>query len=144
MRNPVQRILNLLGDVVLIPIYPLTKKPVGKGWQLRTRESMKDSRYLRSFIGKNIGVLLGAASGGLCTIDIDNDADVEPFIGKNPRLRETTRTRRVRGCNIWIYVDGDFPRRAKLEISENGAARAFGEWRADGSQTIIYGRAVDK
>ena len=133
--NPVQRILDLLGDVVLIPNYPLSKKPIGKDWQRRTRESMKDALYLRSFDGKNIGVLLGKASGGLCTIDVDRDTDVEPFLANNPRLRDTTCTRRVRGCNYWIYVDGEFPASTKL---------TFGEWRADGNQTVIYGRAIDK
>ena len=102
-------ILKLLGDVVLIPIYPLTKKPAVKNWQRLTRESMRDPNYLRSFAGKNIGVVLGKASGGLCSIDVDIDADVEPFLVKNPRLRDTTRTKRVRGCNFWVYVDGDFP-----------------------------------
>ncbi len=133
--NPVTKILNLLGDVVLIPIYPLTKKPVGQSWQRRTRESMKDRNYLRSFIGKNIGVLLGQASGGLCTIDIDSDADIAPFLAANPRLRDTTRTKRVRGCNVWVRIDGEYPPNRKLP---------FGEWRADGNQTVIYGRAIDK
>ncbi len=96
---------------------------------------MKDPVYLRSFAGRNIGVLLGSASGGLCTIDFDQDADIEPFLENNPRLRDTTRTKRVRGCNFWIFVDGVFPASAKLP---------FGEWRADGNQTVIYGRAIDK
>lgn len=139
-----QMILKLLGDVVLISIHPLTKRPVGKSWQKRTRESMKDSLYLRTLSRGNIGVLLGKASGGLCTIDIDSDADIEPFLVKNPGLQSTTRTKRVRGCNLWIYVDGDFPPSTKLKTVENGAARAFGEWRADGNQTIIYGRAIDR
>ncbi len=96
---------------------------------------MKDRVYLQSFAGKNIGVLLGKASGGLCTIDLDNDTDVEPFLARNPRLRDTTRTKRVRGCNLWVVIDGDFPPSTKLP---------FGEWRADGNQTVIYGRAIDK
>jgi hypothetical protein len=132
--NPVDKIRQLLGDVVLVPIYPLTKKPIGKSWQLRTPESMRDPNYLRSFAGKNIGVVLGMASGGLCTIDFDRDADVEPFLEKNPRLRDTTRTKRVRGCNLWVFIDGDYPPNKTLP---------FGEWRADGNQTVIYGSAID-
>jgi hypothetical protein len=142
--NPVVEILGLLGDVVLIPNYPMTKKPAIKNWQKATRELMKDGDYLQSFNGKNIGVLLGAASGGLCTIDLDNDSDVEPLLAKNPRLRETTRTKRVRGCNFWMYLDGNFPRSTTLQITEKGVARHFGEWRADGNQTLIHGRVIDK
>ncbi len=133
--NPVEEILRLLGDVVLIPVYPLTKKPAVKSWQRLTHDSMRDPIYLRSFAGKNIGVVLGTASGGLCTIDSDKDADVEPFLEKNPRLRDTTRTKRVRGCNLWVFIDGDYPPSKKLP---------FGEWRADGNQTVIYGSAIDK
>jgi hypothetical protein len=138
--NPVAEILALLGDVVLVPVHPLTKKPIGKSWQQRTRESMQDQSYLRSFAGKNIGVLLGRASGGLGTIDIDLDADVEPFLADNPRLRDTTRTKRVRGCNFWIYIDGDYPKSTPLKIGN----RVIGEWRADGNQTLIHGAAIDK
>jgi hypothetical protein len=137
--NPVEKILRLLGDVVLIPIYRLTKNPVGKNWQRRTRESMQDPVYLRSFAGKNIGVVLGKASGGLCTIDFDLDADVEPFLVKNPRLRDTTRTKRVRGCNFWVFIDGNFP--ASTTLTPGG--KKLGEWRADGNQTVIYGSAID-
>ena len=135
LNDAVLRILALLGDVVLVPVRPLTKKPIGTGWQRRTRDSMKDRAYLGSFAGKNIGVLLGKASGGLCTIDIDQDTDVEPFLVRNPRLRDSMRTKRIRGCNIWFFVDGECPLSTRLP---------FGEWRADGNQTVIYGRAIDK
>jgi hypothetical protein len=132
--NPVEKIRRLLGDVVLIPVYPLAKKPIVKSWQRQTSESMQDPVYLRLFKGKNIGVSLGKTSGGLCTIDFDRDADIEPFLKNNPRLRDTTRTKRVRGCNLWIFIDGDYPPNKKLP---------FGEWRADGNQTVIYGSAID-
>jgi hypothetical protein len=138
--NLAVKIRQLLGDVVLIPIYRLTKNPVEKNWQRRTRESMQDPIYLRSFAGKNIGVLLGKASGGLCTIDFDLDADIEPFLENNSRLRDTTRTKRVRGCNFWIFIDGYFP--ASTTLTPGG--KKLGEWRADGNQTVIYGRAIDK
>jgi Bifunctional DNA primase/polymerase, N-terminal len=131
----IRRILNLLGDVVLIPIYPLTKKPIGKGWEQRTHEIMQEAVYLRSFTGNNIGVSLGEVSGGLCTIDFDRDADIESFLVKNPRLRDTMQTKRVRGCNFWIFVDGVYPPNKKLP---------FGEWRADRNQTVIHGRAIDR
>jgi len=133
--DAISKIQAILGEVVLIPIRAGTKRPAVKHWQERTRADMKDPAYLRLFAGKNIGVLLGKASGGLCTIDIDQDPEVEPFLANNPRLRNTTRTKRVRGCNIWIYVDGEYPPNTK---------HPFGEWRADGNQTVIYGRAMNR
>ena len=73
-------------------------------------------------------------------IDFDLDADVEPFLEKNPRLRDTTRTKRVRGCNFWVYIDGEFP--ASTTLTPSG--KKLGEWRADGNQTVIYGSAIDR
>jgi hypothetical protein len=137
--NPVEEILALLGDAVLVPNRRLTKKPIVKDWQKLTLESMSRPDHIRSFIGQNIGVLLGRASGGLCTIDIDNDSDVEHFLEDNPSLRDMMRTKRVRGCNIWLRMEGDYPASTSIKIG----GKAFGEWRADRNQTIIYGAAID-
>ena len=101
---------------------------------------MKDSPYLESLVGMNLGVLLGKPSDRLCTIDLDNDSDVEPFLDANPRLRDTTRTKRVRGCNSWVRIVGDYPPNTVLKVD----GKILGEWRADGNQTIIYGQAIDK
>jgi hypothetical protein len=138
--DTIRQIQKLLGDVVLIPIRPLSKVPVGKGWQKRTQDSMRDENYLRSFDGKNIGVLLGRVSDGLCTIDLDTDDQVEPLLDANPCLRNTLRTKRIRGCNIWIYVEGELPASTKLRAG----GEVIGEWRAGGNQTVIWGQAMDK
>ncbi len=105
---------------------------------------MAEPAYLRLFKSRNIGVLLGAASGGLCTLDLDNDRDVELLLSVNPGLRNTTRTKRVRGCNFWIIVEGSYPPSGPLIIVENGVTRPIGEWRADGNQTLIHGCAIDR
>ena len=137
----IQRIRNLLGPAVLIPIRPLTKKPAKKGWQQLTLDIMRDPRHLAALARGNIGVVLGRASSGLCTIDLDSEAAVEPFLKANPRLRGTTRTKRIRGCNIWVRIDGEYPRNTELKTA---AGKHVGEWRADGNQTIIYGSAIDR
>jgi hypothetical protein len=142
--NPIDEVLALLGDVVLVPNRELTKKPIVKAWQKLTLESMTRPDHIRSFIGQNIGVLLGRASGGLCTIDIDTDSDVEPFLEDNPRLRETTRTKRVRGCNLWMHIEGEYPPTKKLRVTDAAGSRVLGEWRADGGQTLIWGEAIDR
>lgn len=129
----VTRIVDLLGDdVVLIPVITDTKKPAVEKWQSLDITCMSDPEHLRALERGNIGVSLGAASNGLCTVDIDRDDAVEPFLADNPRLRETLITARKRGCNFWVKIEGEYPRSHRLP---------FGEWRADGNQTVICGSA---
>ena len=70
------QILAQLGPCVLLAI-PLGKKgPNTKEWQKLTLTHMTPE-YLASLNGsKNIGVSLGAASQGLCSIDVDNDDEL--------------------------------------------------------------------
>jgi putative DNA primase/helicase len=134
---------DLLGDdVVLLPIKRGNKGPSGKemeGWQNFALARMQEPEYLaRLDHGGNIGVLLGK---GLITIDVDQDTAVEPFLDLNPKLRETLRTRRVRGCNLWLRIKGAYPRSCKLKTR---SGEEIGELRADGNQTVIYGEAIDR
>ena len=128
----------LLGpSAVLLPIPSGEKGPKFKGWQKLTFQDTQARGFkarLRSH--GNLGVLLGAASGGLCSIDIDRDEEVEPFLKLNPDLRASLRTKGERGENIWIRIDGGFPKLTK--ITRNGSP--WGEWRADGGQTVIAGK----
>ena len=83
--SPVASIRALVGrDAVLLPITIGQKGPRFAGWQNTTIQEMDDPAYLRELETGNIGVLLGEASGGLCAIDIDDDALVEPFLEQNP------------------------------------------------------------
>ena len=138
--SKVDELLNLLGsDVVLLPIPRGGKRPVIKGWQSTKLSKMQDPEYLAQLNnGGNIGVLLG---GGLGTIDSDRDRDVEAFLAVNPKLRKTLRTRRVRGCNFWLRIKGDYPKSCKLRTK---TGEDWGEWRADGNQTVVHGEAIDR
>ena len=110
-----------------------------KGWQTFTSARMQDPQYLaRLNHGANIGVLLGH---GRVTIDSDRDENVEPFLRLNPALRETLRSRRKRGCNFWLRIKGGYPKSCKLKTR---SGEQWGEWRADGNQTVIYGEAIDR
>ena len=131
-----------LGNPVLIPITEGTKRPKDQGWQRRTAADMKDPDYVsRLNTGCNLGVVLGQPSAGLCTIDVDDDTLAKLFLATNPLLEGTLRTKRVRGCNFWVRVEGDYPASTKLK-TVNG--EDFGEWRADGNQTVIFGEAIDR
>ncbi len=97
---------------------------------------MSDPAYLAQLRTGNIGVLLGAASGGLGAIDIDDDDEVQPFLALNPRLTSTLRTKGARGAQIWVRLIGEYPKLTKLK-TQDGAD--WGEWRCDGGQSVIHG-----
>jgi len=109
------------------------------GWHTFTPANMQQQEYLaRLNHGGNIGVLLG---NGRVTIDLDRDENVEQFLNLNPTLRETLRSRRKRGCNLWVRIKGAYPKSCKLRTR---SGEEWGEWRADGNQTVIYGEAIDR
>jgi phage/plasmid-associated DNA primase len=137
-QTPVQRIQRLLGEqVVVIWMQRGTKAPKFRGWQKVTVEKMRDADYVANLnSGHNLGVLVGAPSGGVCSIDIDDDACVEPFLALNPQLRGTLFTRGKRGGNFWVKIRGEYPGLGKLETRDG---KAWGEWRGTGSQTVIHG-----
>jgi phage/plasmid-associated DNA primase len=136
--TPVQRIQRLLGEqVVVVWMARGTKAPKFRGWQRQTVEHMRDARYVANLnSGHNLGVLVGAPSGGVCSIDIDDDASVEPFLALNPQLRATLFTRGKRGGNLWVKIRGEYPGPGKIETRDG---KAWGEWRSTGNQTVIHG-----
>ena len=133
-----EHLVSLLGgDVVLVGAPRGVKGPRHPNWQKTDIESMYDPEYVRTLDdGCNIAVLLGAHSSGLCSIDIDNDDDVEPFLGLNPSLAGTLRSRGQRGCNLWARVTGGFP---PTSFIKNADGRKWGEFRSTGACTMIHG-----
>ncbi len=133
----VAELRELLGqDVVLLPIPTGKKGPQLSGWQNTTLDRMNDPAYVAQLRAGNIGVLLGAASGGLCAIDIDDDDEVQPFLALNPRLTSTLRTTGARGAQVWVRLIGEYPKLTKLKTTDGGG---WGEWRCDGGQSVIHG-----
>lgn len=134
----IPHLIGLVGDdVVLLPCKLGQKGSRDEGWQNTRIEMMRDADYLRRLQNApNIGVLLGSASGGLCTIDIDADESIEPFLALNPRLAETLRSRGKRGCNLWVRIKGGFLPSAMIKRQDGSA---WGEWRSDRFCTMIHG-----
>ena len=132
-----EQILEQIGPAVLLSIPRGEKGPRKLRWQKLTLADMTPS-YLASLNhGHNIGVLLGQASNGLCTIDCDDDPALEAFLRCNPQLRESLISRgRLRG-NVRVRILGEYPKAAKLKREDGTAA---GEWRATGNQTVIFGK----
>jgi len=139
--NAVRRVRELVGDkAVLLPVEKGQKRPAISDWQKVTIDRMSDPVYLAQLETGNIGVLLGSASDDLCAIDVDDDAAVEPFLALNPLLRTTLRSRGARGAQFWIKVTDAYPKLTKLKIK---AGADWGEWRADGGQSVIHGTHPD-
>lgn len=90
-------------------------------------EMMQKPSYVKKLDGgNNIAVLTGAASGGLCSIDLDDDNSVESFLSLNPELATTLRSRGKRGCNFW-YAFGAHTRRHQTSSRQTGALGANGD-----------------
>ena len=130
-------LIKLFGNgSVFIHVPSRTKAPADKGWQKTTTAQMLDPVYQARLAAGNIGVLLGEPSGGLSTVDIDSDGEFARFIQLNPILSETLITRGARGGQLWFRMKGDYPPLTKLK---NESGQDYGEWRADGGQSIVHG-----
>jgi hypothetical protein len=142
------RVLNplweLLGDVLFIPEFFQEKGPRLRGWNTLTFDTLPDYWFkaLGDSIneGGNLGVLLGPPSGGVCAVDIDYAAAVEPFLADNPRLRKTlTSTGSGIGAQFWVRMTGDYiPKVRKLTVTET-IAKKFGIKQNSYTQTYDVG-----
>ena len=132
----IEHLRELVDPAVLLP-WPSGSKGNRKKWKHLQLTDMNDNGYLAGLEkAGNIGVALGQVSGGLVTIDLDCDDCVNPLLDANPLLTNTLRTAAERGCNIWLRCTGEYPRSCNLT---DRSGNKVGEWRADGSQTIIVG-----
>ena len=132
-RGPHAEVTLVLGEsAFLVPCAPGTRTPIVT-YRDRPFEAtqMEAYRALFDVSPVNVAVYLGKASGGLCAIDFDRDEDLETFIGVNPKLGPSLRSCAWRGAQIWIRIEGEYPRSCK--------APNF-EWRADGNLSTIHGQ----
>jgi hypothetical protein len=126
-------LMELLGDeAVLVPECYGSKRPRLRGW-LQLRHATLDPYYFKALEasvidGGNLGVLLGKASGNLCTVDLDNAAALEAFLVKNPRMGETLcSTGSGIGAQFWLRIRGYYtPRVLKISVTERLAERYGG------------------
>jgi P4 family phage/plasmid primase-like protien len=137
-RAPVESItVRLGGGVMILALAPKQKKPIVAGWEKLRLPSMADPAYLATLNhGCNLGVSLGAVSGGLCALDFDTDEDADAFLAVNPVLQEAFRTRGARGCQVWVRIRGEFPDSCNVK---DALGRKVAEWRATGRQSVVWG-----
>ena len=142
--NPrVARLRKILGDDVLLLPWPKGSKGTAIRWGHLTAADMDDPKHATKLERGNIGVALGAVSGGLISIDFDDDDLRDAFFAANPALASSLITRGNRGCNVWLRIAGPYPPACKLRRAiktrfEEGDDH-LGEWRSDGNYTIIDG-----
>jgi len=134
-----KHLFDLLGcpHAVLLPIRRGTKAAMVKGWPDLTFDDTQSESYQRLL--KNAGsvaVSLGSPSGGVCSIDFDDEDALGEFLRVNPFLENTLRTTAERGANLWIKLTGDIPPGAKFK---DALGNALGEWRSDRNYTILSG-----
>jgi hypothetical protein len=137
----IDQIYSLIPRAVLLVVKSGEKRPKTKDWQKVTFADTQDGDYQESLRRHlNTGVLLGRASGGLCTIDVDSDEFFRNLIQANletsPEIASLV-TRCKRGAQFWLYIQGDYPFGVKKIKTLDG--RSWGEWRSDGGQSIIRG-----
>ena len=137
----VKELRELLGhDVLLLHCKPRTKKPSGE-WGKLTIADMEKPDYLVKLEHGNIGVALGAKSGHLIALDVDDDKLVEPYLAANPWLKNTLQTHGRRGRVFWLRMAGDYP--AKMVKLKTHTGDDCGEFRTNGCQSIIQGTHPD-
>ena len=129
----------LLGeDAVLLPLQPGTKKCLVKAWQKIKLEDTKVDAYTAKLLTSNIAVSLGSPSKGLISIDFDDEQAAAEFIDANPGLAGSLRTRGVRGCNVWVKIEGEYP--GSTKIMHRDTNKTVGEWRSSGNYTVVHGK----
>jgi P4 family phage/plasmid primase-like protien len=133
--NPLEKIESLLGaNTFFVPCEWGTKKPLVTYTERSFEGTQSDAyRAVLNLPQVNLAVYLGQASGGLCAIDFDADADLDAFLALNPKLAATTRSRGSRGGMLWLRIEGEYPE------SCNPEHKHF-EWRANQRLSTIHGR----
>lgn len=138
-RRIIRSTTRLLGQpVVLVPMHSRAKTPRLRKFQTFTLDLMQNEQFI-ACLGRpncNVAVLLGKASGGLCTFDFDDDQDAELFLELNESFQETLMTTARRGRNLWFFVDGEYP--GSFDVRDDDGHNCV-EFRANGRLTMIYG-----
>jgi hypothetical protein len=103
----VSELRELVGHDVLLLAWPKRSKGTKIKWGHLTVASMTPA-YIKKLERGNIGVALGAKSGNLIALDVDDDTLVAPYLALNPFLNDTLQTRGARGRVFWLRMAGGY------------------------------------
>lgn len=137
--TPVQQAVNDLSrHFAVLPISLTEKKPVDEGGQLIKWKPYQERRptndELRRWFApdRNIAVICGQISGGLCILDIDNVKLADEVSGDIPLRYSTSLTRSPRvggGLHVWCI---ETQARTRSEDIDD-----VGELKAEGSLVLV-------
>ena len=145
--------LQLLPDVVFIPVEAGTKKPIRPKWQKTTFADTQEEAYQRLLANaETIGVLLGPPSNWLSVLDCDTEGCLQFMLAENELLQHTLRTYGARGGGIWfrnlvrglnrvytLQVPANSPLAVGAKVDEKTGLAKIGELRCGRAQSIICG-----
>lgn len=99
------------------PLRPREKRPLRRGWRVPDARAWDDAPA-----GANIGVLTGAASGGLVVLDFDYEDGPFDVLGLRPRelARQTLVVRTSRGWHAYFRADDLRTRSPRLGLDVRG------------------------
>ena len=105
----IEDLFKLLGqESVFVPVAP--QGGVLPGYEPLMPWSRCDLDYRRSLVGKDLGVRLGAPSGGLCVVEFRTEAGYKDFIACNPNMERTLLSRGPVSISVWLRVlDAKYP-----------------------------------
>jgi hypothetical protein len=138
-----ERIYGWIGQERLLLSWPPRTKGTRTRWKHLNVAASKLPAYQQMLAetcarGGNIGVALGPVSGGLISLDFDDqDGLIEDFLARDPELKATFRSFGARGGQLFFQMKDWYPPRTKKFRFADG--RIFCEFRSGGSQSIIWG-----
>ena len=89
--------------IATVPLAPRSKRPLRKAWQRADPDAWRDPPA-----DANVGVLAGAASGGLVVLDFDDPEILHSVLGMSPRsiAAHTIVVKTARGYHVYARHEG--------------------------------------
>ena len=135
----INKIIEVFGTkTAFIPVPKGKKGPTLPGWPDIGHEWMENKAYHIKLLEGNIAINCGEKSGGLISIDFDDDKFLEEFLKLNPSFRETTLTKAKRGGNLWLrlHEGNEIPKVIKIKSLDE---EDLGEIRGTCGCTVVHG-----
>ena len=124
----------------LLPLVPHAKRPSSKDWTGALPDDRSNPDFRLCFVGEvGIGLLCGKASGGICMVDIDCDALVEPAEDVVRALHDAPRIHGARGAK-WLVRTAETTSGFALRDS---AGKRIGEFLGERQQGVVAGLHPD-
>lgn len=120
----------------VIPLEPREKRPIGNDWPQRLYST--ESEVVAAFGGGvNLGVVLGAASGGIIDVDVDDERAAAVALGWMPPTTWTFSRNATESMHFVYKVRGEVPAVERFSVGSGKKQYTFIEVRGTGGQTMF-------